>query len=225
MQFSASRIMICEFVYKQIFCYLSRIISDSWTNQREKFYLITVILTNIELITTIKDKCLKISWKRSTLTLNTILTKSRIKSNESSIIIAICLKTFNNENMSYMTLFLSKRRSWSLHSCQAHRDLIVYLVTKRRKSEKWERKKELWKLINLFVAYARLLIFLILNTFLDLDHLTQWLTRNCDIIFLSFLIKQRSFDFSCLNDERTLINRFRVNNVSFDDIIDEFRSL
>jgi hypothetical protein len=40
------------------------------------------------------------------------------------------------------------RRNTELAICQAHRDSIVYLVTNRRRSEKWERKKELWELIN-----------------------------------------------------------------------------
>ncbi len=32
--------------------------------------------------------------------------------------------------------------------CQAHKNSIIYLVTIWRRSEKWERKKELWELIN-----------------------------------------------------------------------------
>jgi hypothetical protein len=125
MQFSTSRIMICESVYKQILCYSSRIISDSWTNQREKSYLITAILTSMELITTAEKRCLIISWKRSALTLNTRTNESRIKLNESSIIIDICSKTFNSESMSYTTSFSlkyqkssssSKRRLQSLHT-------------------------------------------------------------------------------------------------------------
>jgi hypothetical protein len=108
MQFSKSRIMICEFVYKQISYYSSRIISDSWTNQHEKLCLITAILTNTELITTAKERCLKISWKRSISMLNTTAIESRIRLSESSIIIDIYSKTFNNENMSCTTSFSSK---------------------------------------------------------------------------------------------------------------------
>ncbi len=55
-----------------------------------------------------------------------------------------------------------------------------------------------------------------MNAFLDLDHLIKRLTRNRDIISLSILIKQDSFDANCLNDETILINRFRINIVSFD---------
>jgi hypothetical protein len=113
MQSSTSRIMICEFVYKQILYYSSRIISDSWTNQREKSYLTTAILTNIELITTAEEECLRISWKRSALTLNTRTNESRIKLSESNITTAICSKTFNSENMSYMTSLSSKCQSSS----------------------------------------------------------------------------------------------------------------
>jgi hypothetical protein len=114
MQFSTSRTMICEFVYRQISYFSSRIISDSWTNQREKFYLTIATLTSTELITTIEERCLIISWKRSASTLNTRMNESRIKLNESSIIIAICSKIFNSENMSYMTSLSSKCQSSSL---------------------------------------------------------------------------------------------------------------
>jgi hypothetical protein len=82
-------------------------------------------------------------------------------------------------------------------------------VTKRRRSKKWKRKKELWKLINLRRLFS-------LTNLSSIDHLTKRLTRNRDIILLSILIKQDSFDASCLNDETILINRFRVNIVSFD---------
>jgi hypothetical protein len=125
MQSSTSRIMICEFVYKQTSYYSSRIISDSWTNQREKSYLTTAILTSIELITTAEEECLRISWKRLALTLNTRTNESRIKVSESSIIIAICSKTFNNESMSCTTSLSlkyqkssssSRRRLQSLHT-------------------------------------------------------------------------------------------------------------
>ncbi len=46
--------------------------------------------------------------------------------------------------------------SESLEICQAHRDSIVYLVTNRRRSKKWERKKEIVranKLPSLILAY------------------------------------------------------------------------
>jgi hypothetical protein len=113
MQLSTSRIMICESAYKQISYYSSRIISDNWTSQSEKFCLITAILTSTELITTAKEECSKISWKRSVSMLNTTATESRIKLSESSIIIDICSKTFNSKNMSYTTLFSSKCQSSS----------------------------------------------------------------------------------------------------------------
>jgi hypothetical protein len=113
MQLSASRIMICEFAFKQISCYSSRIISVNWTNQSEKFCSIIAILMNTELITTAKERCLNISWRWSVSMLNTISTESKIKSNESSITIAIYSKIFNSENISYMTSFSSKCQSFS----------------------------------------------------------------------------------------------------------------
>jgi hypothetical protein len=77
--FSTSRIMICEFAFKQISCFSSRIISVNWTNQSEKFCSIIAIFMNTELITTAKEKCLQILWKRSVSMLNTISIESRIK--------------------------------------------------------------------------------------------------------------------------------------------------
>jgi hypothetical protein len=133
MQSSAPNTMICEFVYKQISYYSSRIISDSWTNQSEKFYLITAILTSIELITTTEEKYLIISWKRSALTLNTRITESRIKLNESSIIIDIYSKSFKSKNMSYMTLPSLKCRSRSHRSrslTRTHKENILKMSEK-----------------------------------------------------------------------------------------------
>jgi hypothetical protein len=102
-----------------------------------------------------------------------------------------------------------KSERFLVGSCQAHRDSIVYLVTKRRRSEKWERKKELWELINLRRLFS-------LINFFSIDHLTRRLTRNRDIIFFSIVIRQNSFDASCLSDETILTSRFCVNIVSFD---------
>jgi hypothetical protein len=76
---SASRIMICEFAFKQISCFSSRIISINWTNQSEKFCSIIAILMSTELITTAKERYLQILWKRSISMLNTTSTESRIK--------------------------------------------------------------------------------------------------------------------------------------------------
>ncbi len=42
------------------------------------------------------------------------------------------------------------------------------------------------------------------------------MTRDRDIIFSSFLIRQDSFDANCLNEERILTNCFDVNKVSID---------
>ncbi len=77
--FSASRIMICEFAFKQISCFSSRIISVNWTNQSEKSCSIIATLMSTELITTAKERCLQILWKRSVSMLNTTSTESRIK--------------------------------------------------------------------------------------------------------------------------------------------------
>ncbi len=100
--------------------------------------------------------------------------------------------------------------------CQAHRNSIIYLVIIWRRSKKWKRKKELWKLIN----FRRLISFTnsfdIKHSILNLDHLIRRLTRDRDIIFFQFLIKQDFFDANCLNDERSLFNRFDVNKVSID---------
>jgi hypothetical protein len=93
--------------------------------------------------------------------------------------------------------------------CQAHKDSIVYLVTKRRRSKKWKRKKGLWELINLRRLFS-------LTNLFNTDHLTRRLTRNRDTTLFSILIRQGSFDASCLNDETILISRFCVNIVSFD---------
>jgi hypothetical protein len=58
-----------------------------------------------------------------------------------------------------------------------------------KKIEKVKKKDENVKVNKFFIVKSRLLIFLILNAFFDLDYLTEWLTRNHDIIFfLSFLI-------------------------------------
>jgi predicted transglutaminase-like cysteine proteinase len=110
-------IMICEFAFRQIFCYLSRIISVSWTTRSEKFYLTIVTLMSIELITTAKEKCLQILWKRSVSMLNIISIESRIKLSESSITIAIYSTIFNSESMSCTTSFSSKCQS-SSSQCQ-----------------------------------------------------------------------------------------------------------
>ncbi len=77
---------------------------------------------------------MRISWKRSTLTLNTRTNESRIKLSESSIIIAICSKTFNSENMSYTISLSSKcqssrsRRSRSL--IRIHKENILKMSEK-----------------------------------------------------------------------------------------------
>jgi hypothetical protein len=100
--------------------------------------------------------------------------------------------------------------------CQTHRDLIVYLMINRRRSKKWKRKKELWELINPRRLISLINFLDIKHFILDLDHLIKRLTRDRDIIFLQFLIKQDSFDANCLNDERSLFNRFDVNKISID---------
>jgi hypothetical protein len=156
--FSTSKIMICKFSFKQIFCYSSKIISNSWTIRSEKFYLIIAIFMSIKLITTAKEKCLKISWKRSVLMSNTISTESKIKLNKSSIIIAIHLKIFSSENISYTTLFRSKCQSsssskrWSLLS-------HIYIRSKRilRMSEKMLNiNRSINQLINQLIRSIRL---------------------------------------------------------------------
>ncbi len=59
-----------------------------------------------------------------------------------------------SEEEEEIILYCTKNEEWDVYflerrvECQTHRDSIVYLVTKRRRSKKWERKKELWKLIN-----------------------------------------------------------------------------
>jgi hypothetical protein len=146
MQFSTSRIMICEFVYKQILCYSSRIISDSWTNQSEKFCLITAIFTSTELITTARKRCLKISWKRSVLMLNTTAIEARIRLSESSITIAICSKIFNNENMSYMTSSSSKCQSFS--SSKHRRRSLHTRILKRHTLKMSEKTSDISQSIN-----------------------------------------------------------------------------
>jgi hypothetical protein len=137
MQFSASRIMICEFVYRQTLYYSSRSISDSWTNQHEKLCLIIATLTNIELITTAKKRCLKISWRRSVSMLNTTATESKIRLSESSITIVICSKIFNSENMSYMTSLSSKCQSFS---SSKHRRRSLHTRTLKRHTLKMLEK-------------------------------------------------------------------------------------
>jgi hypothetical protein len=42
------------------------------------------------------------------------------------------------------------------------------------------------------------------------------MTRDRDIIFSSFLIKQDSFDANCLSDERILTNCFDFSKVAID---------
>jgi hypothetical protein len=100
--------------------------------------------------------------------------------------------------------------------CQTHRDLIVYLVTNKRGSKKWERKKELWKLINLRRLISLTNLLDIQHFIFNLDHLIKRLTRDRDTTSFQFLIRQGSFDASCLSDERSLSNRFHVSKVLTD---------
>jgi hypothetical protein len=71
------------------------------------------------------------------------------------------------------------RKIW-LCQCQAHRDSIVYLVTNRRRSKKWERKKELWKLINL----RRLILFINSSWYWSFDWVSD--TRSWHYLFSLF---------------------------------------
>ncbi len=118
-------------------------------------------------------------------------------------------KLLNSSRYSKVCSCSSFRRRAACADCQAHRNSIIYLVTIWRRSEKWERKKKLWELINLSRLFS-------LTNFLDSDHLTRRLTRNRDTIFLLILIRQDSFGASCLSGGTTLISRFRINIVSFD---------
>jgi hypothetical protein len=110
-----------------------------------------------------------------------------------------------------------------LRNCQAHRDSIVYLVANKRRSKKWERKKELWELIN-----PRRLTSLTNSPWYwspdwmndtrpwHTDHLTEWVTRNRDTTLFSFLIRQGSSDASCSSDGTILTSCFDISIVSFD---------
>jgi hypothetical protein len=89
--------------------------------------------------------------------------------------------------------------------CQAHRDSIIYLVTIWRRSEKWERKKELWELINL----RRLISLINSSWYWSFDWMID--TRSWHYLSLSFLIRQDSFDVSCLSDETILTSSFDIN--------------
>jgi hypothetical protein len=130
--------MICGFVYRQISYYSSRIISDSWTSQSEKFCLITAILTSTELITTAKEECSRISWKQSVSKLNTRTNESRIKLSESSTTIAICSRTFNSESMSCTTSVSLKYQKSS--SSSKHRRRSSHTRTLKRHILKMSEK-------------------------------------------------------------------------------------
>ncbi len=90
---------------------------------------------------------------------------------------------YSSSNQSHMLSsesFSMFFQNMSSQNCQTHRNSIVYLMNNRRKSKNWERKTELWELINL----RRLFSF---TSSLDIDHLINRLTRKRDIIlFLKF---------------------------------------
>jgi hypothetical protein len=192
MQPSTSRIMICEFVYKQTSYYSSRSISDSWTNQREKFCLITAILTSSELITTAKEECLKISWKRSTLTLNTRTNESRIRLSESSIIIAIYSKTFNSENMTCMTLLSLKCQSSQLCRSRLHQLSLLTRTHKENILKMSEKMSDINRSVNQLINQSQLR---------SIRSVNQLINRNQSFEHRhqSFILHSGNFNHSTLN--------------------------